>query len=311
MAVPDAPEATEQPKAVATAPTATGAPSTASPTPAASAAAAETAPEPAPVRRTFAPGPDVIHTGRSGSHWRRSSWRSPAWPSCPAAATRRPRSAHLPPRPRAPGSAVAGDDEDDEDGGGQQREQGNGNGRGNGNGNGGDNGGGNELARRPPPYPWGMKQSRNPETIHAPVGRYVHQIEVSGEGRMLFLSGQVGMRPDGSVPEDPVDQFARLPREHPRQPGGRRLRDDRPREADDLRRRLDGRRGPTRRARPAARQPRQHEHAGLRRRARRAGVQGRGRRLGGPRLIDRFRPLVPSTRHQVTLTGAEGVRVLP
>ena len=52
-----------------------------------------------------------------------------------------------------------------------------------------------------------MKQPRNPETIHPPVGRYVHQIEVSGEGRMLFLSGQVGMRPDGSVPEDPVDQF--------------------------------------------------------------------------------------------------------
>ena len=52
-----------------------------------------------------------------------------------------------------------------------------------------------------------MKQSRDPETIHAPVGRYVHQIEVSGEARMLFLSGQVGMRADGSVPEDPVEQL--------------------------------------------------------------------------------------------------------
>ena len=47
-----------------------------------------------------------------------------------------------------------------------------------------------------------MKQSRNPETIHAPVGRYVHQIEVSGESRMLFLSGQVGKRPDGTVLAD-------------------------------------------------------------------------------------------------------------
>jgi enamine deaminase RidA (YjgF/YER057c/UK114 family) len=53
-----------------------------------------------------------------------------------------------------------------------------------------------------------MKQARNPATIHPPVGRYVHQIEVSGESRMLFLSGQVGMRLNGSVPEDPVDQFA-------------------------------------------------------------------------------------------------------
>jgi len=51
-----------------------------------------------------------------------------------------------------------------------------------------------------------MKQPRNPESIHAPLGRYVHQIEVSGEGRMLFLAGQVGIRPDGTVPADPVDQ---------------------------------------------------------------------------------------------------------
>jgi 2-iminobutanoate/2-iminopropanoate deaminase len=52
-----------------------------------------------------------------------------------------------------------------------------------------------------------MKQARNPETIHPPVGRYVHQIEVSRESRMLFLSGQVGKELDGSVPPDPVDQL--------------------------------------------------------------------------------------------------------
>ena len=52
-----------------------------------------------------------------------------------------------------------------------------------------------------------MKTPRNPETIHAPVGRYVHQIEVSDESRILFLSGQVGMAADGSVPEDPVSQL--------------------------------------------------------------------------------------------------------
>src|SRR6185503_2710969 len=55
--------------------------------------------------------------------------------------------------------------------------------------------------------PAGMKQARNPETIHAPLGRYVHQIEVSGESRMLFLAGQVGIAPDGSVPADPVAQL--------------------------------------------------------------------------------------------------------
>ena len=52
-----------------------------------------------------------------------------------------------------------------------------------------------------------MKQARNPETIHAPLGRYVHQIEVSGESRMLFLAGQVGIEPDGNVPVDPVNQL--------------------------------------------------------------------------------------------------------
>ena len=52
-----------------------------------------------------------------------------------------------------------------------------------------------------------MKQPRNPDTIHAPLGRYVHQIEVTGESRTLFLAGQIGMAPDGTVPPDPVEQL--------------------------------------------------------------------------------------------------------
>jgi enamine deaminase RidA (YjgF/YER057c/UK114 family) len=52
-----------------------------------------------------------------------------------------------------------------------------------------------------------MKQPRNPDTVHAPLGRYVHQIEVSGEPRILFLSGQVGVALDGSVPSDAVAQL--------------------------------------------------------------------------------------------------------
>jgi enamine deaminase RidA (YjgF/YER057c/UK114 family) len=53
-----------------------------------------------------------------------------------------------------------------------------------------------------------MKTSRNPETIAAPVGRYVHQIEIENPAKLLFIAGQVGMRPDGSVPEDAVEQLA-------------------------------------------------------------------------------------------------------
>ena len=52
-----------------------------------------------------------------------------------------------------------------------------------------------------------MKQSRNPDTVHAPAGRYVHQIEVTGESRMLFMAGQVGKDLDGTVPPDPVGQL--------------------------------------------------------------------------------------------------------
>ena len=52
-----------------------------------------------------------------------------------------------------------------------------------------------------------MKTSRNPETIAAPVGRYVHQIQVDSPSKLLFIAGQVGMRPDGSVPDDGVEQL--------------------------------------------------------------------------------------------------------
>jgi 2-iminobutanoate/2-iminopropanoate deaminase len=52
-----------------------------------------------------------------------------------------------------------------------------------------------------------MKQFRNPEDIHTPVGAYSHQSEVSNE-RLLVISGQVGMRQDGTIPDDPFEQIA-------------------------------------------------------------------------------------------------------
>ena len=52
-----------------------------------------------------------------------------------------------------------------------------------------------------------MKEFRNPQNIHAPLGSYSHQIEVKGNERLLVLSGQVGMRQDGTVPEDPLEQI--------------------------------------------------------------------------------------------------------
>ena len=52
-----------------------------------------------------------------------------------------------------------------------------------------------------------MKEIRNPQNIHTPLGSYSHQIEVTGKERLLVLSGQVGMRQDGMVPEDPLEQI--------------------------------------------------------------------------------------------------------
>ncbi len=52
-----------------------------------------------------------------------------------------------------------------------------------------------------------MRQARNPENIHPPIAPYVHQIEVTGPGRWLTLSGQLGMKTNGDVPEDPLKQL--------------------------------------------------------------------------------------------------------
>jgi 2-iminobutanoate/2-iminopropanoate deaminase len=52
-----------------------------------------------------------------------------------------------------------------------------------------------------------VKEFRNPNDIHEPLGSYSHQIEVKGNERLLVISGQVGMREDGTVPADPLEQI--------------------------------------------------------------------------------------------------------
>ena len=52
-----------------------------------------------------------------------------------------------------------------------------------------------------------MKEFRNPQNVHQPVGSYTHQVEISGNEHLLILSGQVGMREDGTVPENPLEQL--------------------------------------------------------------------------------------------------------
>ena len=46
----------------------------------------------------------------------------------------------------------------------------------------------------------------NPPTVHAPAGAYSHSAVVPAGTELVFLSGQVGLRPDGSLPESVGEQ---------------------------------------------------------------------------------------------------------
>lgn len=46
----------------------------------------------------------------------------------------------------------------------------------------------------------------NPTDIHAPMGAYSHTASVPPGCELIFISGQVGMRPDGSVPPTLAEQ---------------------------------------------------------------------------------------------------------
>lgn len=46
----------------------------------------------------------------------------------------------------------------------------------------------------------------NPRDVHLPVGPYSHTAVVQSGSELVFVSGQVGMRADGSVPESFAEQ---------------------------------------------------------------------------------------------------------
>lgn len=49
-------------------------------------------------------------------------------------------------------------------------------------------------------------KTRNPDSVHPPLGAYSHQVELPPGSRILVLAGQVGKTADGLVPEDAIDQ---------------------------------------------------------------------------------------------------------
>src|SRR5664280_3456745 len=46
-----------------------------------------------------------------------------------------------------------------------------------------------------------MLKTRNPPTVAPPAAMYSHSVEVPPNARWLFTAGQVGVRPDGTLPE--------------------------------------------------------------------------------------------------------------
>jgi len=51
-----------------------------------------------------------------------------------------------------------------------------------------------------------MTRFVNPGNVHAPVGAYTHTATVPAGSELVFISGQVGMRPDGTVPASLAEQ---------------------------------------------------------------------------------------------------------
>ena len=45
-----------------------------------------------------------------------------------------------------------------------------------------------------------MLKIHNPKSVAAPIGTYSHGIEAPANARWLHVAGQIGVRPDGSVP---------------------------------------------------------------------------------------------------------------
>ncbi len=47
----------------------------------------------------------------------------------------------------------------------------------------------------------------NPQGVHQPASSYSHAALITGGGRRLVISGQIGMAPDGSVPANSAAQM--------------------------------------------------------------------------------------------------------
>lgn len=49
-------------------------------------------------------------------------------------------------------------------------------------------------------------KTHNPDSVPAPIAPYSHGVEIPASGRLLYISGEVGVARDGSVPADITGQ---------------------------------------------------------------------------------------------------------
>lgn len=52
-----------------------------------------------------------------------------------------------------------------------------------------------------------MLKKHNPASIAAPIARYTHGVEAPAAARWLYISGQVGLLPDGTTADTPQGQM--------------------------------------------------------------------------------------------------------
>ena len=55
-----------------------------------------------------------------------------------------------------------------------------------------------------------MLKTNNPGAIAPPAGSYSHSVAIPANARWLYTAGQVGMRPDGSIPETFEEQHDQI-----------------------------------------------------------------------------------------------------
>ena len=56
-----------------------------------------------------------------------------------------------------------------------------------------------------------MLRRFNPDGVSPPLSNYSHGVVVPGGMKQLHISGQIGITPDGDIPDNVGEQYADIP----------------------------------------------------------------------------------------------------